>query len=340
MLKTRWLLGLPLLLAASFAPARAATIRDNAGMFEPGTVAQATRELERIEAKYELPVTVETVPSLDGQNVEQVLRDHARAARAQGLYVLVSKGDHKIAVDASGPFERAFPEPRTQRIWQPMSAEFKKGDFNAGLLAGVRAIGSEAAEASAEYGSLRQKGAPRRQAIPPAVPGGVARPHNGGTFGMGTLLGIGLVIIAVLIGIRLLGALFGGGAGAGGYGPGRMGGPGYGGPGYGGGGGGGFLSGLFGGLGGAIAGNWLYDQFSGRHHGGYVENTSYGDADPGTTAAPDNNDWSGSSGSWDDAGGGGGDTGGGGDWGGGGGGDWGGGGGDWGGGGGGDGGGW
>ena len=33
------------------------------------------------------------------------------------------------------------------------------------------------------------------------------------------------------------------------------------------GGGGGFFSGLLGGLGGAMAGNWLYDQMSGRHGG-------------------------------------------------------------------------
>ena len=49
--------------------------------------------------------------------------------------------------------------------------------------------------------------------------------------------------------------------------PGIGGGPGYfgggGGGGYGGR-GGGFLSGMLGGLGGAVAGNWLYDQFSGR----------------------------------------------------------------------------
>ena len=72
-------------------------------------------------------------------------------------------------------------------------------------------------------------------------------------------------------------------------------GPGYGGPGYGGGGGGGFMSSLFGGIGGAMAGNWLYDQFSGRHHGGNVDSTSY---TPGSDAIPAGDvggadDWSG-----------------------------------------------
>ena len=332
MWKSRWYLGLPLILAVALAPARAATIRDDARMFDPSAVQQASQELDRIERKYDLPVTIETIPSLGGQRIDDVLKEHARAAHAEGLYVLIAKSDHKIEADASGAFQHAFPPARTRRIWEPMSAEFKNGRFDSGLLAGVRAIETEAAEAKAELGRLRQNPTGQRRAAPGAVPA-IGRPRrNAGGFGIGTLLGIGLLVIAVLIGIRLIGALFG--AGRGNYGPGRMGGPGYGGPGYGGGGGGGFMSGLFGGLGGALMGNWLYDQFSGRHHGGYAENTTYGEPDTGATAAPENDDWAGSGGDWGggDAGGGGdwggGDAGGGGDWGGGGGGDWGGGGGD------------
>jgi hypothetical protein len=93
---------------------------------------------------------------------------------------------------------------------------------------------------------------------------------------------------------------------------------------------------MLGGLGGALAGNWLYDQFSGRH-GGYsgadaAHSSDYGSAYPdqgGDAIVGADDDPSGGA-SWDDAGTA--DTGGG-DWGGGGG-DWGGGGGDWGGGGG------
>ena len=39
--------------------------------------------------------------------------------------------------------------------------------------------------------------------------------------------------------------------------------------------GGGFFSSVLGGLGGALAGNWLYDQFAGGHH------SNYGSADAG-----------------------------------------------------------
>ena len=96
---------------------------------------------------------------------------------------------------------------------------------------------------------------------------------------------------------------------------------------------------MLGGLGGALAGNWLYDQFSGRHGGpghtdagSYVPTESTSAYDPTGDAPVGADDDGGMGASWgDDPGAA--DTGG--DWSGGdGGGDWGGGGGDWGGGGG------
>jgi uncharacterized protein len=135
-------------------------------------------------------------------------------------------------------------------------------------------------------------------------------------------------VAIIWIGLRVLGSLFRRGgnqmAGQGGMQP--QGGPGFGG-GYGGH-GGGFMSSLFGGIGGAMAGNWLYDQFSGRHHGPgnmYPDQTNY---DQGGSPAddPSTGSWGGGGGDWDGGGGGGDWGGGGGDWGGGGGdgggGDW------------------
>lgn len=269
--------------------------------------------------------------------------------RSEGLFILIPKQEHKIWVLASRHYTKALHGARRQAIEAAFISAFKKGDFDAGLKEGVETIAREVAAARAESGGhLRQAAAPAAGPIR-VRPGAKAGANS---FGLGSLLGIGLLIVAVLVGIRLLGSLFGGGQRA--YGPGMgqpgMGqpgmGPGYGGPGYGAGGGGrggGFLSSLMGGIGGAVAGNWLYDQFSGRHHGGtYADTTS---SVPDSEAAPTSggDEWGGGAGTGGDWGGGGDDGGGGGgDWGGGGGGDWGGGGGggDWGGGGGGDGGSW
>jgi uncharacterized protein len=313
----RWLLALPLTLAATIGTVSGSSVRDQAGMFSADAVKQAEAELNQVERTHRIATVIETVGSLQGQDIADVSLDRAERSGIHGIYILIARDEHKLYSRVSGQYRRAINAGRQAQIREAIEAGFKKRDFDGGLLQGVKAIRTVVDDAVSKDGRL-PAGAPpggRGRALP------MPRGHQGG-FGLGTLLGIGLVIVAVLIGIRLLGALFGGGAR--GYGaPGGMRRPGFG-PGYGAPGGGGFMSSLFGGIGGALAGNWLYDQFSGRHHGGYSDSSAYG----GTpTVGPDPDDWSsGGGGAW-----GGGDAGGGGDWGGGGG-DWGGGdggGGDW-----------
>jgi uncharacterized protein len=294
-----------LVLALGVTTARAAEVRDQAGMFSPAAVRQAETELNRIEAANQLPITVETVASLDGQSISDATKAHARRSGTPGLFVLIAKKDNKLDVISHSQYSQALNGNRCRAIQNAFIAGFETGDVDAGLSAGVKAVGSEASAAKAEFGSLR-----RAQAVAPAGRRGMPmrRGNPNGGFGLGSLLGIGLVILAVMFVVRMIGGLFGGGYKR------QMGGVGGG---YGGG-GGGFMSGLLGGLGGAMAGNWLYDQFSGRHGGGgYGDNTSSGDSG----GADAGGDWSGGAdaggGSWGDGGGGGG---GGGDWGGGGGG--------------------
>jgi uncharacterized protein len=316
MQKIRWLLAVSLAMAASLLPAaaRASTVHDQAGLFKAPTVSQAQAELDRIERETRIPTTIETVPSLDGENIRDVLNRHAREAKASGLYVLIAKKEAKIAVEPSNRFRSLLPSGRTDAISSAFLGGFKKHDFDTGLLEGVRAIGREASLARADAPPVaRPRAAPAQRPFgaPDRVP---ARGGGGGGFGFGALLVIGLLVVGVLVVFRLLGSALGGGMGRGSGGPGGPGGP-MGRPGYGfGGGGGGFMSSLFGGIGGALAGNWIYDQFSGRRGGGgYADNTS---SDPGAAADTGPDDWGGSGGSVGDWGGG--DAGGGGDWGGGG----------------------
>ena len=147
-------------------------------------------------------------------------------------------------------------------------SHFKQRRFDAGLTSAVALM---------EQSLTAPSNARVNGHVPAApAPGGRAGNVHGARFGVGSLLMIGLGIFAVLILLRALGGLFG--RSGGGYSspmgmggmprPGMGPGPGYGQPGYGGYGaprGGGFFSGMLGGLGGALAGNWLYDQFSGRH---------------------------------------------------------------------------
>lgn len=330
---TRWLT-LPLVLVASIGTAQAATIRDRAGMFNPDTVRQMGAKLDQIEREFRVPVLIETIDVIP--NAEKASAAEKRSlindlavqrdgeSGNQGIYILISKQDKLISnVLIRRRLANRLSEERRKAIRNAFIADFRSGDFDGGLRHAVQVIGQSLAAGQASVPApFPARGVPARR------PGGA---------GLGTLLMIGLGIVAVLFVLRLLGGVFGG-AGGGYRGPARMGGPGYGGPGYGygGGGGGGFFSSLFGGIGGALAGNWLYDQFSGRHHGGYGDNASYGDQSSygGEPASYDQGgdeivgagddggqgaswgdtgggDWGGGGGDW---GGGGGESGGGGDW--------------------------
>ena len=106
---------------------------------------------------------------------------------------------------------------------------------------------------------------------------------KGGGMGIAGWVCIGLVVLlGVWLMIGVIRALTGGGGGGGGYGGG-----GYGG----GGGGGGFMTGLLGGMFGAMAGMWLYNNMLGGHSSygsdAYASDGSSSGADTGDTGAGD-----------------------------------------------------
>ncbi|CAN5415836.1 hypothetical protein BH11PLA2_BH11PLA2_27370 [soil metagenome] len=155
---------------------------------------------------------------------------------------------------------------------------------------------------------------------PAPVTGGkhnVNAAHSNTEKGSG-IMGYVCIGLCVLLGawlvIGLIRAFTGGGGGGG-----------MGGGGYGGGGGGGFMSSMLGGMFGAAAGMYLYDQFSGHnsHNNDYGNSGSGNDYNSGGDANTGDGNYDGGSagagdggGDWGDSGGG--DVGGGGDWGGGG----------------------
>lgn len=354
----RWVLAIPLAVVAftAGAQARASALRDNAGMFSPRAVEEAESRLERLERTTGLPVVIETIKAIPNLTKESSKDERERAINQlakrrdqeihdEGIYILISQREHVISETLIRErLAHVLPLEKRHAIRDAFIEGFRSRDFDGGLLGGVKAI------ESALNGVKIEK---RTAHTPvPIAPGARVRGAAGGGSTMTTILLIGGGILAVFLILRVLGGLFGRSAGAGypnqpggmgmprpGMGPG--GGPGYygGGGGYGGRPGGGFFSGLLGGLGGAMAGNWLYDQMSGRH-GGSTTSAGMGYGAEDTSSLPDQggdaiigaDDDGGRGASWDDPGPA--DTGGG-DWGGGdGGGDWGGGdggggGGDW-----------
>jgi uncharacterized protein len=292
-------LGLLAVVSLATAHAGAAEIRDRAGLFSPAAIREAEVTLEMVERELGTPSLIETAPSLQGESITDSALRHARSWGRKGVYVLIAKKEHKIDVR---DYQSFLGSKRNLAIRDAFVEGLKRGDYDAALLGGtnqiareVKSVGGFAAAANGVAPAPGRRGLPAPQRAPER------------SSGMSILLLLGVGIIAMIVLSRLFASRrahqhpgvpgYGPGAGAPGYGMG----------------GGGFWSGLFGGLGGAMAGNWLYDQMTGRHH---HHDPSPGH-DPGHATAGD--DWGGAG----DAGadwGGAGDAGG--DWGGGDGGSW------------------
>jgi uncharacterized membrane protein YgcG len=212
MLTRRWILAIPLVLASLLAPeaARAAIIRDQAGLFSAKALSEARAELDRIERDTKIPITIETIPSLEGRDIHEVLERHAVKEGDSGLYILIPKKEHKVQVESSVRYRSLLTKGKTDAIRDAFVESFKKGDFDAGLTQGVRTVGLETALARSEAPATTRSGRPN--VVPPhTVPVRPAPvPPRGGGFGLGSIVMIGLLVVGVLFVLRLLGGIFGG----------------------------------------------------------------------------------------------------------------------------------
>ena len=116
---------------------------DDGGMFSATAIRQAKEALARIDRAYKTAVTVETVESLRGQEMEEVALRRAEQLDHKGIFVLIARQDRKAeALAAPKALHDELGRPRLHAIRDAFTAEFKKGDTDAGLLKGVQAAGN------------------------------------------------------------------------------------------------------------------------------------------------------------------------------------------------------
>jgi uncharacterized membrane protein YgcG len=296
---------LGLLVSAGRAHALTPGVRDEADFFKPATVTRANEVIKEVKQKYKKDLLVETfrhVPEGERQEATSSDRDvkarffadwaerRAREEGVNGIYVLITRDPGHVEVAVGNHTRTVFPDEDRRRLVQILLSHFKEKEYDEGLLEAVRYV-RQALAAEPTTG---------RAAVPvgldapglPHQPGGA----DGARWGLWPWLGIGL---AVLLGIWLLSAVVRALAGAGAQPA-----PAYGGStgpgepaGYGpAGGGGGFFSGLLGGLFGAAAGSWLYDQFfRGQSPPAAAEPA------PATAPGPEDTDYSAGGGDFDTA---------------------------------------
>lgn len=263
---------------ASGTPVSAAAIRDDGEFFSGKAIDKAESELAALKRATGKQVRIETFnkpPATNGEDVskmdkterakffERIASERGTLEHTRGIYVLISKhpGHVQVEVDRQTRKE-GFGNSERNEMRDKFLQSFEKKDYDRGLLDAV---------AYAARTLEREHPREHRGALPVGIGGNhpaPPQPHQ-----QGLRLGwLGWIIVAVLVlvGIRLISALFSVFSGAnrpgygGGYGPGPGGPGGPGGYGGYGGGGGGMLGGLMSGMFGAFAGNWLYNSFFGN----------------------------------------------------------------------------
>ena len=120
---------------------------DDGGMFSKEAIAQAKASLGRFDRTYHVGVTVETVVSLRGQEIDEVAIRRAEQLGHQGIFVLIARQDRKVeALAAPKSLVDELTRPRLHAIRDAFSTEFRKGDVDGGLIKGVEAAGRALAE--------------------------------------------------------------------------------------------------------------------------------------------------------------------------------------------------
>jgi uncharacterized protein len=326
-------------------------VQDGAGLFSKDAVEKANKKIAEIKRRFDKDLLVETFkhPPDDlkkeykEEGKKKFFQDWSRSRYksegVRGVYVLICNDPRSLYVRAGDATTRkGFPEKDQEALNKLLLENLRKKKPDEALLSAVDYV-----ETTLEKNGAKASGPSPTASRPSsgAAGAGETTTNSRSWFGGSSIMGLVCIGIVALLAIWLvfgvIRALTGGGRPTGGPGYGGGGGPGYGpggGPGYapgygggGGGGGGGFFSSLMGGMFGAAAGSYLYNQFAGGHSStptNYGPSSYAGDSGNPTNPAPDdsNSSGGGAGGDWDsgsggdDAGGGaGGDGGGGGgDW--------------------------
>jgi uncharacterized protein len=268
--------------AALDVPPLKARVNDYANILSPAAVQRIETELSAFEASDSTQIAVLTIPSLEGENIEEYSIKVAEAwkigqkGKDNGAILLVSKGDRKIRIEVGRGLEGTLTDLLSGRIIRnEMAPRFKQGDYDGGVEAGVSAIMSVVKgeyTASPQDARNGKKGSPRLMTlliflfVACVVLGALSKVLGGiaGAVGLPIIAsvlfsGAGIVTLAILAAVGFFGGLFisflfgGGGRGGGGFGGGPyVGGGGFGGDSF----GGGFSGGGGGFGGGGASGDW------------------------------------------------------------------------------------
>jgi uncharacterized protein len=140
-----WLL--PATAGAFDIPRPAGYVTDSAGLLSHATVLRLDQALRAFEASDSTQIAVLTVPSLEGEPLEdysiKVAEDWkiGQKGKDNGALLLIAKAEHKVRIEVGYGLEGQLTDLLTGRIIDnEITPRFKRGDFDGGVTAGVAAM--------------------------------------------------------------------------------------------------------------------------------------------------------------------------------------------------------
>jgi uncharacterized protein len=128
-------------------PPLRARVTDLAGLLPPEARSRLETELARFEDETSHQIAVLTVPSLEGEPIEDFSIRVVDAWKLgqkgvdNGILVLVSKGDRRARIEVGYGLEGIVPDAVANRIVEDvMIPRFRSGDYPGGIEAGVDAL--------------------------------------------------------------------------------------------------------------------------------------------------------------------------------------------------------
>ena len=204
-------------------------VNDYAGMISPSAKSKIEQGLSAFEQSDSTQIVILTVPSLEGEDIEQFGIKVGEAwkigqkGKDNGAILIVSKQERKMRIEVGYGLEGRLTDLTAGRIIDlVIKPRFQQGDFDGGFIAGVSSlIDATRGEFRAERGPVRQ----RQRGAPPflsiflffgiftLILGSLSRVLGGITGAIGLPTFVTLAVLPVGIPLMILLALVGFGGG-------------------------------------------------------------------------------------------------------------------------------
>ena len=122
-------------------------VNDYANILSGGTKQKLEEEIRSFNASTSNEIAVVTITTLDGDTVENYATKLfeswkiGKAKEDNGILLLIAKDDHKLRIEVGYGLEGALPDILAKDIIDnKITPSFKQGDYDAGVIHGVKAI--------------------------------------------------------------------------------------------------------------------------------------------------------------------------------------------------------